>query len=216
MQPDRLNIPKLLTNRETKMKAATLFTRTMAGLTVSVLLLGCATGGGGGGDGGEDGGSADPLAQYQLGRDEEFDADVGAITATDNESVTCLGLALVFEDEDVLTALKEGYPADSPAEEFPEFVAQTVPLEEAKTDEICNTTLENASAELSDLIERLTTAGNRNNECLGEEADITDEDSLEAIKKGYFGSSVHVYESMAELAVKVVEETEQVVEENCP
>ena len=212
MQPDRLDMHRLLSNRETKMKAATLFTRLTAGVTVSVLLLGCATGGGGGGDGG----SADPLAQYQLGRDEELDADVGAITAADNEGVACLGQDLVFEDEDVLASLKGGYPADSPAEEFPEFVAQTVPLEEAKTDEICNTTLENASTEALDLVERLTVAANRSAECLGEEADVTDQDSLEAIKERYFSSSVHVYESMVEMATALVEEAEQAVEGECP
>ncbi len=184
----------------------------MMGLLATVLLAGCNTGGGGGGGGTS---TPDPLADYQLGEDTQLDADVAAITVADNEGVTCLGQAIVYEDEDVLNALKAGYPPDEPAEGFPAFVAETAGLERIKVDEICDTTLENASADLTALIERLTVAANQNNECIGEDPDITDEDSLLVIKKGYFGSSPHQYTSMTEFAEVLVEETEGVVAEGC-
>jgi hypothetical protein len=200
--------------RGLNMKLGSLLFGTMTTATLASALCGCATGGGGGG-GSAGGATQDRLADYQLD-DPGLAEDVGTITAADNQAVACLGQDVTYEDEAILAALKAGYPADEPADQFPSFVAETADLEQAKADEICNTTLENASPELLDLVDRMTVAGNLNNECLGEEPDITDQDSLRTIKKGYFGSSVHAYGSLVEFAAVLVEETERVVEDGCP
>lgn len=188
-------------------------TATIVGLSLAFGFVGCNAGGGGGGGGG--GGNTDPLAQYQLGDDPELDADVATIADADNEAADCIALNVTFEEQEVLDALKQGFPDDRSEEEFPEFVAETAPLAEAKTREICDTTLENASNELLELVNRMTEAGNQNNVCIGEEPDVTDEQSLRAIKRTYFSSSVYAFDSMEEAATVLVEETEEIVEENC-
>ena len=188
-------------------------------LGLVLLLGGCAapSGGGDGGAGG-DGGGADnevPLPEYQLGEDEQLDADVAAISEADNAALECIAFSPTNE-EAVLLALKNGYTSDPDrTQTFPEFVADIVEPEQAKSDEICNTTLENASPELLDLIGRLTEAGNFSVECAGDEPDVTDEDSLLVIKKGYFPQSVNVYSSMVEFAEVLVEEAEQAVAGGC-
>lgn len=209
------------------MRIETLLAKSMiaATLAFALALCGCTApagggGGGGGGDGGggNDNGAEDPLPEYQLGQgDEELDANVGVVTTADNQAVECLGLDVQFEDGEVLLALKTGYAAEEgPEAEFPEFVAQTAALEAPKADEICNTTLENASAELLDLVQRLTASGNAAATCLGEPADITDEDSLGAIKREFFGRSVNVYPTMTEFADAFVTDAEQAVDADCP
>ena len=203
------------------MKVADVFTRTLAGLSVTLLLCGCTTGagggGGGGGDGdGGDGGTEDPLPQYQLGQDEELDANVGAITAADNAAVVCLQEEFIYDEEGVLLSLKQGYVADtSVAPSFPEFVADLVELEQAKSTEICDTTLENASQELLDLVARLTAARNRGRECRGEDPTLTDENSLLLLKKEFFARSVRTFPTLLEFADLYVEDAEQVAEDEC-
>lgn len=186
-------------------------------LGLALLLGGCTApaGGGDGDDGGEDG-VQDPLPEYRLGEDAQLDADVAAITEADNAALECIDEDLRFEEEDVLLSLKEGYVDDpDPEGTFPEFVAEIVDLEQAKSDEICNTTLENASPELLAEIERLTTARNRGRDCRGEDPNLTDENSLLYLATKYLGQSAQFYPTMLDFAVPFVEEAEAIADGEC-
>lgn len=91
-----------------------------------------------------------------------------------------------------------------------DYVAETAQLEGARADEICNTTVDNASEELLALIARLTVAANRNAECIGEPADASDEDSLDVLKKGWLPASPHVFPTLMDFAEAFVSEVEAV------
>ncbi|MFQ5490074.1 MAG: hypothetical protein ACE5GE_05065 [Phycisphaerae bacterium] len=195
-------------------------------IAVSLLSLsggwsGCNTTGAGGGGGG--GGSADtggtggqdqdPLPDFQLGAgNDSLDADVAAITAADNQALACANQDLVFTEQDVLSALKQGYVADDTLEmDFPEFVADLVDPEQAKANEICDTTLDNASEELLTWIQRLTDSRNEGATCLGEPATLTNENSLLLLKTEYLTKSVRLYSTLLSFAEVFVPDVEQTV-----
>jgi hypothetical protein len=206
---------------ELNMKLGSLLVGTVTAATLTLALCGCATGsggggGGGGGDGNGDGAVQDPLPEYQLGLDDELDASIGAITAADNAIVECIGEDITYNEEGVLLSLKLGYTAGATAGmSFPEFVADLAELEQGKSDEICNTTLENASEELLGLIARLTEARNHGRECRGDDPTLTDENSLLYLKVQYFKYSVRDFPTMLDFAAPFVEEAEQVAEDEC-
>ena len=184
--------------------------RTTLGLTVALTLSGCAASGGDGGGGGD----TDPLAEFQLGDDQQLDDDVAAITQADNEALACLEQELRFSDEDTLAALKRGYTAgDTAGSTFPEFIAEAVPLERNKSDDICNTTLESASEELLALIQELTAIRNRGRECAGDDPTLTDENSLAFLKTEYFGEAARTFPTLLDFAEAFVPATEQVADE---
>jgi len=174
-------------------------------------------GGGGGGNGGNDnGGVQDPLPEFQLGDDEQLDADVAAITAADNDAVDCIGDTVQFTDEGTLLSLKQGYAADpSPDSTFPEFVAGIVPPEQAKSTEICDTTLENASEELLALVQRLTATRNRGRQCINEDPVFDDENSLRLLKVKFLEHSVQVYPTLLEFADVYVPAAEDTTDAQC-
>lgn len=191
-------------------------------ITVSLLGLtagwsGCNTGGAGGGGGGGsgDGGNQDPLPEFQLGAgNDELDADVAAITTADNEALDCLDQGFQFSEEEVLLALKGGYLADDALEvEFPEFVGDLVAPEQAKADEICDTTVDNASEELLGWLDRLTAARNEGAACVGEPASLTNENSLALLKTDYLGSSVRLFDTLISFAEVFVPDVERTVTE---
>jgi hypothetical protein len=207
--------------RELNMKLGSLLFGTMTAATLTMALCGCATGSGGGGGGGGGGGNGDgavqdPLPEYQLGLDAELDANVAAITAADNAIVECIGEEITYNEEDVLLSLKLGYTAGATAGmSFPEFVADLAELEQGKSDEICNTTVENASDELRALITRLTEARNRGRECRDEDPTLTDENTLLYLKRQYFKYSVRDFPTLLDFAAPFVEEAEQIAEDEC-
>ncbi|MHC4064310.1 MAG: hypothetical protein ACYSUI_07395 [Planctomycetota bacterium] len=179
-------------------------------LMMSLALCGCATSTGGGG------GGEDPLPGFQLGQDEDLDADVAAITAADNDALECLGEVFVFSQEDTLLTLKQGYVgSDTSNTTFPEFVANIVPLERAKAEEICETTLENASDELQADIGQLTAARNRARECQGEAPDLTDENSLELLKTAFLAESVLRSPTLLDFAELFVNDIERIADQEC-
>ena len=170
-------------------------------------LVGCSSGGTGGGD---------PLPEFQLGQDPELDAEVAALTAARNQALACVNAEERTNESDVFLALKQGYAANpAPTETFPEYVANLVEPEQAKTDEICDTTLGNASAELLALIERLTAARNRGAECEGLVGSATNEDSLELLKLGYFNQSVLSFPTLTDFAPLYVEDIERLADDAC-
>ena len=176
---------------------------------VLMALAGCAVGGAG--SLGED-----SLPEVQLGDDPVLDADVAAITAARNEALVCLGEEGDVEEADMLLALKQGYVDDpAGAATFPQFVAQFVEPERSRADEICQTTLDNASAELLAQIQRLTTARIRGAQCEGTDANLTDETSLERLKLEFFGTSIRAYPTLTDFAEAFVEDFEQVVDDLC-
>ena len=141
---------------------------------------------------------------------------MAALTAGRNEALACVNAEERANESDVFLALKRGYVANpAPTETFPEFVVNLVEPEQAKTDEICDTTLGNASAELLALIERLTAARNRGAECEGLVGSATDEDSLELLKLGYFNQSVVTFPTLTDFAPLYVEDIERVADEAC-
>ena len=202
------------------MKTGFLFLGFAVVLGLSLTLCGCntASSGGGGGGGDDDAGddaTTDPLPEYQLEDDPELADDVGAITEADNEALACLDSTAQTE-EDVLLALKNGYVSmTDPEETFPEFVASLVEPEQSKADEICGTTLENASADLLEQIQRLTTDRNRGRECQGQDPTLTDENSLAYLKTQYFGQSVQLYPTMLDFAIPFADEVELVTDDEC-
>ena len=192
----------------------------MRGFTALALIVlsGCAAGGGGGGGGG---GEADPFPDVQVGNNPELDANLAATADATAQALVCLGderdpEELRPDEASVLTVLKREYNEDSSAAPtLPDFIAQTAQLEQARADEICDTTLDNASAELLDLIARLTAAGNRADQCQGRAPDQSDETSLQFIKARYLTESVHDYATMAESATFFVDEVERAVDQAC-
>jgi len=186
---------------------------------LALILGGCnrSTGGGGGGNGSNDNGSVqDPLPEFQLGDDEQLDADVAAITAADNDAVDCIGDTVQFTDEGTLLSLKQGYAAaPSPDSTFPEFVAEIALLEQAKSTEICDTTLENASEELLALVQRLTATRNRGRECIGEDPVFDDENSLRLLKIKFLENSVQVFPTLVEFANSFVPAAEDTTDAQC-
>ncbi|MCP4247439.1 MAG: hypothetical protein GY778_10365 [bacterium] len=187
---------------------------TTLGLTLALTLSGCATSSGGGGGG--DGGNADPLPDFQLGDDAQFDADVAAITQADNDALACLDEDRRFSDKDTLLALKKGYTAgETSGSTFPEFVAETVTLEQNKSDDICNTTLGNASEELLGLIQELTDIRNRGAECAGEEPTLSNENSLAFLKTQYLGQAARTFPTLLEFADAYIPAAEQVADDQC-
>ena len=100
-------------------------------------------------------------------------------------------------------------------ESFPEFVASLVEGERSKSDAVCDTTLENASEELLEQVERLTAARNSGRECQGLDPVLTDANSLDFLKTQYFAQSVQVYPTLLDFAIPFVDEAEQVAEDQC-
>jgi hypothetical protein len=183
-------------------------------LMVSFLVAGCATtppaGGGGGADDGSEGegegegegeNGNDPLPEFQLGDDAQLDADVAAIVAADQQvnSPQCLDLRQSYTAENVMLNLKFGYTQSPDAmETFPEFVASIAELEQPKADEICSTTLENASEGILALVGEATAARNRQRGCEGVDTNVTDEVSLTDLLRVFFNSPVRVYATLEE------------------
>jgi len=191
----------------------------MTTLTAAALFLlaGCTAPGGGGGEGTDtpaDG--TDPVPAYAPGTDPGVDADVADLTAARNRAFECLEDDTRVEEEELFLALEQGY-ANEPegAMTFPEFVEAFVQPEQDRAEEICQTTLENASAELTALIARLTTARNRLAACEGQAGVATDETSLDLIMLGYVGQPVLLYASLTEFAEVYVADFEQQVDDAC-
>jgi hypothetical protein len=177
---------------------------------VALLLSGCAAAGGGGGGGEDEVEDPFPDVQYE-GGDAQLDADLVAIADASEQAVGCLTEGSRPQEETVLIVLKAQYDEDRTlAPTLEDYVAETAVLEQARSDEICDTTLDNASEELLGLVGRLTVAANRAADCLGEPADETDEDSLEVLKKQWLPTSAHVFPTLTDLAREFVPEVEAV------
>ena len=184
-------------------------------LGLALLLGGCTApaGGGDGDDGGEDG-VRDPLPDYQLGQDEDLDADVAAITEADNDILECIGRTLTFTDEDVLEDLKNGYVA-SPgiAPTFEDFVSDVAAIETSKRDQICDTEAGD-DEDLDAALERIVDAEVRADECRGEEASATVDDALLNVKALFFEEGIATTDLVA-FAEQMADQAEQEADEVC-
>ncbi len=180
------------------MKDILFVTRILTICSIAVLASACNTapaGGGGGGGGGDT--TDDPLAEFQLGEDEELDQNVGAITTADNASVQCFGGPTTFTDEEVFDALKVGYNSTQGIEStFPEFVADVAAIEQSKQEQICETNLGDDQT-LDAAIERTVGAANQLAECNDNPADATAEEVLPVIKALFFERGISATDLVA-------------------
>jgi len=196
------------------MKSAPLLAPAATILSLGLMLCGCNAGGsGGGGDGGT--GNDDPLPEYQLGQgDEEFDANVAAITRADNESLECFESTVRFTEEEVLASLKRIYRNSRDlAPTFEEHVANAAAIQPLKRDQICNTSLGD-DENFDESIQRVTDAANRLSECRGNEPTATVEDSILVVKALFFEAGLSTVDLVA-FAEGIADEQERQVEEEC-
>lgn len=195
------------------MQSVPLLTPAATILSLGLMLCGCNAGGSGGGDGGT--GNDDPLPEYQLGRgDEEFDANVAAITQADNESLECFESTVRFTEEEVLASLNAAYVNDPDlAPTFEDFVEDVAAIQTFKRDQICDTTLDE-DEDLDAAIQRITDTANRLSECRGNEAAATVEDSLLTVKALFFDDYLTTLDLVV-FAEQTADQQERQVEEEC-
>ncbi len=172
-------------------------------LTLALMLTACNTGGGGGG-----GGDVDPYPDTQFGGgDAELDANLTAISDATEQALLCGGRESRPEEAAILDVVKRRYAEDETvAPTLEDYVALTAQGDQARADEICDTTLENASDGLLALVVRMTEAVN---DCLGEQDQVTDEDSLEVLKSKWLDPAPLDYPTLTDFAAAFVPEVEQ-------
>jgi hypothetical protein len=174
-------------------------------------------GGGGGGNGrdvpGNDNDQPDPeLDRFQLdGTDADFEDDVAALTDAFNAALACIGETESFTEQENLDALKDGYTGIAAA--FLEFVATARGQVEQGSDDVCNLELGD-DADFDEVISLITDQRNRGRECMGENPDLDDENTLAFLKFGYVQQML-IFDDIQDAADALLNDATTAADQEC-